>query len=290
MAVVFGASLAAGVAARYWSSETTAVATPSASARRGAVLYTMHCARCHGDEGHGDAEGAERLTPPPRDFASRPWRFEPTAPSIERVLREGIAGTSMPAFGATLPVSDLEALTQHVLRLSGSDAADAGATDLFRLAQFTALKPPRAAPTLALESATGARRSLGDFRGKVVLLNFWGVSCEHCLARMPGLAKFLQQLNSPDLVVLNICADEDDAQQAQELLHEVAPELTAYTDPSGLANGRYEVSLLPTLWLVDREGNLVAKGQGARDWEDPALRTLVEDLLSSPVPTSALRD
>ncbi len=278
---VFGACLAVGIVARQWvANRPGAVAESTGVASgRGEMLYTMHCAKCHGDEGHGDAEGAEKLVPPPRDFASRPWRFEPSSESINRVIVSGIPGTSMPAFGSTLPKADIDALTAHVLTLSQSSAGAPQADDRFVAAKFMQLKSPRAAPSLALESASEETLSLADLRGKVVLLNFWGTSCEHCLAKMPQLQQLQQRFAERDFVAVNICADEDDATAAQAMLSAVTPAQTTFVDPTGLVNSRYEVSLMPTIWLLNDNGQLVAKAQGARDWSDPALAALIESLL-----------
>jgi thiol-disulfide isomerase/thioredoxin len=244
--------------------------------KRGAILFALHCAKCHGDVGRGDAEGAEKLKPPPRDFASRPWRFEVTASSIQRVIDKGIPGTSMPAFGATLLEADVNALTRHVLSLAGS--SNVASDDPYRAAGFHGVTP-RPAPTLELEGIAGQKLALADLKGKVVLLNFWGVSCDHCLARMPQLAKFQSQFSADDFVVINVCADEGDAAAAAEMLAKTESGLVTYVDPTGLANGKYEVSLMPTIWLIDRVGRQVAKAQGARDWSQPELRTLIEGLL-----------
>lgn len=276
--VFFSLCVLAGVAARTWLQPTADPPAVASSHARGEMLYTLHCAKCHGDEGHGDAEGAEKLIPPPRDFARRPWRFEPTAASIERVIREGIPGTAMPAFGASVPAADIAALTQYVQTLSEADSPTV-ANDPFTQARFTQLVQPRSAPKLTLESASGTT-SLTDLQGKVVVLNFWGTNCEHCLKRMPELAKLQAEFADRDVAILNICADESDVATAQAMLAAAAPELTTYVDPSGLANSRFEVSLMPTFWLVDRQGQLVAKAQGARDWSDPAFARLLEALLT----------
>jgi mono/diheme cytochrome c family protein/peroxiredoxin len=282
---VFALAFAGGVGARVWMGDG---ATDQSAAqnfhsqvgaganKRGAMLFTLHCAKCHGDAGRGDAEGAEKLKPPPRDFASRPWRFEVSAASIQRVIDQGIPGTSMPAFGATLLDADRQALAEYVLALAGSGEAAEVAS--YRAAGFFAVEP-RPAPALKLEAADGKLLSLADFQGKVVLLNFWGVSCDHCLARMPQLAKFQSQFNAEEFAVVNVCADEGDAAAAAEMLAKSESGLTTYVDPTGLAVGKYEVSLLPTIWLIDREGRQVFKAQGARDWAKPELRELVQGLL-----------
>src|SRR5689334_13540195 len=98
--LVFVLAFAGGIGMRVWlgdAGKVVSVGPHSETAdkinKRGALLFTLHSAKCHGDAGRGDAEGAEKLKPPPRDFASRPWRFEVTEASIQRVIDKGIPGT-----------------------------------------------------------------------------------------------------------------------------------------------------------------------------------------------------
>jgi mono/diheme cytochrome c family protein/peroxiredoxin len=286
--VVLLSAIAGGAYARRWvdastprpstATDATDVAMNPPAARRGALLYTVYCAKCHGDEGHGDAEGSAAQTPPPRDFATRPWRYEVTPTSIERVLAQGIPGTSMPSFKHALTSADVAALVEHVLALA-TPHGEQQPPDAFTLAGFTRLAAPRVAPPLQLQDAAGNRAALADYRGRVVLLNFWGVSCPHCLTHMDELAKLQAAFADRPLTILNICADEGDVELAASALASATNELTALVDSSGLANGRFEVSVLPTIWLVDPEGRLVAKTQGAPQWQDPKLAALLEELL-----------
>jgi thiol-disulfide isomerase/thioredoxin len=238
----------------------------------------VHCAKCHGAQGHGDAEGSEALIPPPRDFAARPWRYEVTPANIQRVIVQGIPGTSMPAFHGALTSADTAALVQHVLALA-KPRETSSTPDAFSLAGFTRLPSPRPAPALKLEDAQGNRVALADYRGRAVLLNFWGVSCPHCLAHMGELAQLQAAFADRPLTILNICADEGDVDLAASALATATTELTALVDSSGLANGRFEVSVLPTIWRVYPEGRLVAKLQGAPQWQDPKLAALLGKLL-----------
>lgn len=281
---VLAAAIAGGAYARRWvdarakqGDELRAETSPVAH-DRGALLYTVHCAKCHGAEGHGDAEGSEALLPPPRDFAARPWRYEVTPANIQRVIVQGIPGTSMPAFHGALTSADTAALVQHVLALSAPRESTA-TPDAFSLAGFARLPSPRPAPVLKLEDAQGNRVALADYRDRVVLLNFWGVSCPHCLAHMGELAQLQAAFKDRPLTILNICADEGDVDLAASALASATTELTALVDSSGLANGRFEVSVLPTIWLVDPAGRLVAKTQGAPQWQDPKLAALLDKLL-----------
>jgi mono/diheme cytochrome c family protein/peroxiredoxin len=247
---------------------------------RSELLYQTHCAKCHGPEGHGDGEAAATMRPAPRDFALRPWRFEPTADSIRTVLEKGIPGTAMPAVGQTLPPADIDLLVQHVLTLSkpAGVASDTGSRGPLEQAGFTRV-PLATAPALQLVDADEQAHSLERHRGQVVLLNFWGLGCEHCLARMSKLRELESKFDKAGLRVISICIDADDPQQAQAAADSVAPGHRVYCDATGLAVQRYQVQVLPTVWLVDREGKALGWATGAQEWDRPELAELLEHLL-----------
>jgi len=286
LAAGFGVALTAGRWAGSVSAthQTSLGAWPAGELPPGELLYQVHCARCHGPEGHGDGEAATGMRPPPRDFAARPWRFEPTAESIRNVLERGIPGTAMPAVGQTLPPAEIDILVEHVLKLSrpsqlaGSEQASPRELSPLEAAGFLAYDD-RAAPALQLSDAEGNAVSLDDYRGQLVLLNFWGLGCEHCLARMAKLRELETDYAPRGLRVLSVCIDADDTAQAQDAAERVAPGHRVYCDDDGLAIHRYEVQVLPTIWLVGPDGKLIGKATGAQDWTRPELRALLDDLL-----------
>ena len=161
----------------------------------GRLAYQVHCVRCHGAEGHGDGSDAERLLPPPpRDFASEGWRFAPTANAIRKVIVDGIPGTAMPGWGASLSTRELEGLVAHVLSLaprSRRDDASKALTTLLAGAGFSAELVPRAAPPLTLRDLDGHATTLDERLGRPVLILFWGTTCAPCLAEMPAAVRFL---------------------------------------------------------------------------------------------------
>lgn len=255
----------------------------AAALSRGEILFQTHCAKCHGPEGHGDGESAATMRPPPRDFASRPWRFEPTAEAIRQVLERGIPGTSMPAVGQTLPPADVDALVAEVLRLAvpseSSPSVELTAAErVVADAGFSSV-PEVAAPELSLIDSDGNIVTLDQFQGQVVLLNFWGLGCEHCLAKMDALRKLELKHEAAGLRVLSVCIDAEDAAQAQEAATGVAPGHRVYCDERGLAAQRFEVQVLPTIWLIGRDGKLAAKGTGSQQWLRPELDRLLQSLL-----------
>ncbi|MCA9176115.1 MAG: redoxin domain-containing protein [Planctomycetales bacterium] len=229
----------------------------------GKLLYVTYCAKCHGADGRGEPDAVLRLKPPPRDFAARPWRFEPSTTSIRRVVREGIPGTAMPG-AAAFTMAQLDAVTHYVMQL-------ATASDRF-------LQPaaPATAPLLELRGPTGRATHLSDFRGRPVLIHFWGVDCVSCVRELPALHRLGQDFES--LVVLNVCLDVADSEQACR----TAPDQfrsTVYVDATGLARHRYHVQSLPTCWLVNSSGQLVARSVGAVPWDNSEVRQQLRALL-----------
>lgn len=238
----------------------------------GTLLFQVHCASCHGAEGKGDGFAAAALNPPPRDFASRPWRFEPTTAAIRRVTLDGIPQTAMPGFAKSLSAEDVEALVAHVQRLAGN-APGGGEPNGLRAAGFTDLRraPP---PPLTLIDADDNSFDLATSRGRLLVLHFWGTSCIHCVKEIPALVE-LERMHGDKLQVIHICADGEDAKAAQEYLSGVAPGVRTYVDADGLGLARFEVHALPTVWLIAADGKAIARASGAKDWRSPTLTDVI---------------
>ena len=189
----------------------------------GRLAYQVHCARCHGAEGHGDGSDAERLRPPPRDFAADGWRHAPDADSVRRTIVEGIPDTAMPGWGQSLSRRELDGLVAQVLAMAHKpgDAGEGGVGDgdetlpselvaLLDRAGFAAESTPRPAPSLALRDLDGRATTLDGGRGRATLLLFWGTTCGPCISELPEVVEFADRQRDRGLDVLPICIDERD--------------------------------------------------------------------------------
>jgi mono/diheme cytochrome c family protein/peroxiredoxin len=247
---------------------------------RGEIVFQIHCAKCHGPEGHSDPESMARQRPPPRDFASRPWRFEVTPVSIRRVITEGSPGTAMPAHRAAITEADIEAVVAHVYGLAtrGPTVSAPRSPLAVSMAEagFLVETTPHVAPELTLVDAAGRVRKLADERRRVVLLNFWGLTCEHCLAGMPKLQSLADQWESEGLTVLSVCTDAESATDAQNRVNVVSPDTRVWVDETGVATSRFDVHLLPTICIIDSAGRLVASAHGMQEWDSTAIQTMVK--------------
>ncbi len=122
----------------------------------------------------------------------------------------------------------------------------------------------------------GATVRLADLRGKVVLLNFWGIWCKSCRHEIPHLSALDRAWRDKGLVVLG--ADYGDA---PEDLEPFAKELEM-TYPILVDDGLtdlYEVLVYPTSVVIDREGRVRHRVEGYREESFEEMKALVERLL-----------
>jgi peroxiredoxin len=128
----------------------------------------------------------------------------------------------------------------------------------------------RTAPDFELPTLAGETAKLSDYRGKVVILNFWTKTCRPCLEEMPQIADFASVLEAePDIVLLTITTDEsaDDARDTlRSVLGRDAPFVTFVDAESEVVGDRYGTKLYPETWFIDKNGVIRARFDGARDW------------------------
>jgi mono/diheme cytochrome c family protein len=246
-------------------------------AKRGKLLYQVQCARCHGPEGHGDGPDSADLRPPPRDFASDRWRFEPTPEAIRKVIVEGIPGTSMYATGSTFSPRELDALVEHVRSLAvGGDAR-------LKAAGFAPESRPTPAQGFEVEDLEGGRRSLEFGRpGKLTLLVFWGTSCAPCQEELPELQRLAEESRDRGLDVIPVCVDESDRARVARVLRGKFDRFPSLISTDAMARVRYDLQTLPVAALIDRQGNLLGIARGRVDWKGAEARRLIAGLLAGP--------
>ncbi|MCE9568339.1 MAG: redoxin domain-containing protein [Planctomycetes bacterium] len=282
--VAVGVGWAAGKLrpARHSPAPTNPPPTPLPATNRGEMLFGVYCASCHGHEGAGDGMSAVTLRPPPRDFAARPWRFAVTRESIRQVTLDGIPGTAMASMRAALTSADVDAIVEYVYHLATSRPLVVHEpTEDERLLREAGFIDMRGVDPPSLVVADGANKEvkLSDLKGKVVLLHFWGTSCVHCVKELPRLKEFEASLAGRKFTVLHITADADNLAEAQTLVDKVAPGLRVFADGTGLSPARFEVQVLPTVWLIGADGKVIGRAHGMKDWSAPTLRRLIEHSL-----------
>jgi len=141
----------------------------------------------------------------------------------------------------------------------------------------------RRAPDFELESLTGEKVSLSQYRGKVVILNFWTKTCPPCLQEMPSLVELAKVLEGKSRIeLLTICTD-DTKEEARDTLQSVLggmPPFKVLLDPDAtIVAGKYGTKLYPETWFIDPHGVIRARFDGPRDWADALTTDYAESLL-----------
>ncbi|MCF8151211.1 MAG: TlpA family protein disulfide reductase [Sulfuritalea sp.] len=142
---------------------------------------------------------------------------------------------------------------------------------------MTALSAVLPAPTLRLPDLDDKTVDLADFRGKVVLVNFWATWCPPCRKEFPSLGRLRKLFKPADLEVLAVNVGED---SETAFSFAGSPEFPLLFDRDSKAMVRWSVKGLPTTFIVDRRGRLALRAVGGREFDDPAIVTQLGDLLN----------
>ncbi|MDB4940534.1 MAG: Thiol:disulfide oxidoreductase related to ResA [Labilithrix sp.] len=142
----------------------------------------------------------------------------------------------------------------------------------------------KTAPSFTLKDIKGQTVSLSSYRGKVVVLNFWTKTCGPCMEEMPAvaeLARILRPMN--DVAVVTVSTDEtvEDAANTMRAVLKEEPPFAVLVDPDAQnVQGKYGTSLYPETWIIDKNGVVRARFDGAREWSDATVVQYVEQLRS----------
>ena len=116
---------------------------------------------------------------------------------------------------------------------------------------------------------------LANYRGKVVLLNFWATGCEPCIVELPTLLDLHH--DQPDLAILAVSIDEDPDAYSRFLVRRHV-DLITVRDPNQSAAKLYHTEQWPETYVIDRNGIIRRKFIGAQDWSSPEIRAYLKSL------------
>jgi thiol-disulfide isomerase/thioredoxin len=145
------------------------------------------------------------------------------------------------------------------------------------LAKFQLAKAPRPLPDLVFLDSDDKELRLSDYKGKVVLLNFWATWCAPCVKEMPSLDHLQAAMGKERLVVLPLSLDGPSRAKVQPFYEDrKLTNLGIYFDKGRKTMQALDVSVLPTSILVDRQGREIGRLEGEADWEKPEAQALMK--------------
>lgn len=141
-------------------------------------------------------------------------------------------------------------------------------------------------PTLELVGLDGRPHRLGDYRGQVVLLNFWATWCPPCREEMPSMQRLRDRLRGKPFSVLAVNIGED-AATVRSFLKETEVDFPILLDAQGRTPGAWKVFAFPSSFLIGSDGRIRYTLYGALDWDTPEVVALIEGLIVGSAPSSA---
>jgi peroxiredoxin len=139
----------------------------------------------------------------------------------------------------------------------------------------------RLAPAFTLPGVDGAQHALADYRGKFVLINFWAVWCPPCRKEMPSMQRLYDMRKGDDFELLAVHIGPNLA-KASEFAQKHGLSFPVLVD-ADMALTAWKLRGLPTTFLLDPQGKILAKASGERDWDSPAMLRTLQEYMNQPV-------
>lgn len=151
--------------------------------------------------------------------------------------------------------------------------------DLFVKAKIIPVKHIKKAPDFTVEDIYGKEVKLYSFKGKVILLIFWATWCGPCKKEMPSMEALYQQLKHQDFILLGISVDYEKKETVKEFIEKNGFSFPILLDPKLRVYYLYEIGVIPTAILIDKQGGIIGKAVGPKDWTAPEVVSLINLLI-----------
>jgi peroxiredoxin len=138
---------------------------------------------------------------------------------------------------------------------------------------------PPEAPAFTLRALDGRAVQLREFRGKLVLLNFWATWCAPCLHEMPSMERLYQTFKQTEFVLLAVSMDRHGEEVAKPFVDNLQLTFPVLLDRTSEVGRQYGVRGLPSTYLIAPDGLLIGVVIGARDWYRTEAKALIAGLL-----------
>ena len=157
-------------------------------------------------------------------------------------------------------------------------AVPASLGDAFSRAGIRTLREPVAPIVFSLPLIGGGNQSLQSLKGQVVVLNFWATWCPPCRQEMPSMERLYTRFRDQGLVLLGVDIRES-RESVAAFVKEYGLSFPIALDFSGITSGQYGIQAIPTTYIINRSGNIIAQVIGSIEWDTPAALEAFELLL-----------
>jgi peroxiredoxin len=135
------------------------------------------------------------------------------------------------------------------------------------------------APDFTLPGLNGEMIRLSDQKGKVVFLNIWATWCPPCVDEMPSMEKLYQQLKGDNFEMIAVSLDQNGSEAVIPFMRKHKLNFTALIDSKGTLKNKYQTTGVPETFIIDKNGIIVEKVIGPRDWATPEAISSFQNLM-----------
>ena len=144
------------------------------------------------------------------------------------------------------------------------------------------LPTPVPAPDFTLEDMDGKSYTLSSLRGKVVMVNFWATWCPPCREEIPSMETVHQALKNDDFIILAINQWESPDHVFSYMGQlDVYPNFPILFDRDSSVSVAFGVQGLPTTLLIDKQGRVIYRAMGGRNFNHPEVRSLIRQMIDA---------
>ncbi len=134
-------------------------------------------------------------------------------------------------------------------------------------------------PSFTLKDLSGVSRTLKEFRGKLIFLNFWATWCHPCRDEMPEMEKLWKRLKNKGFVIIAVAVDKN-PRMVREFYESYKVTFPVLLDPKGEVRKKYEVTALPMTYMIGKDGKISGRVTGSINWTSDAFATKLRSICS----------
>jgi thiol-disulfide isomerase/thioredoxin len=136
-------------------------------------------------------------------------------------------------------------------------------------------------PATVFKDASDADKTLGDFGGKVLVVNFWATWCAPCVKEMPTLDRLQANLGGPDFEVVAINQDRQGATVAKPFADKNGwKNLPLHVEPAGRFSRDAKLRGLPTTLIIGKDGKELGRVEGEVEWDSAEVEKVLREILA----------
>ena len=134
-------------------------------------------------------------------------------------------------------------------------------------------------PDFTLEGLNVKTVQLSALKGNVIFLNFWATWCDPCKDEMPSMETLYQRYKEKDFILLAISVEERNPEPAKRFIQKYRYRFPVLLDPPGKTLDLFGIHRIPATIIIDKKGRMVGKALGPRDWSQPDVFSLINQML-----------